>query len=78
MPYPPPLVVPTTSIDLPHSRHPHQANPDRASSDHAMSADPVGESVRHAHDDVPRRLAVIDHRLHQISTQLYTMGKLLS
>ncbi|MBV9447309.1 MAG: hypothetical protein JO345_15610 [Streptosporangiaceae bacterium] len=71
MPYPPAPI-------LPNNRHPHQANPDRASSEHAMSADPVGGPVRHAHQDVPRKLAVIDHRLHQISTQLYTMSKLLS
>ncbi len=43
-----------------------------------MSADPIGESMRRTDDDVLGRLAAIDHRLHQISTQLATMGKLLS
>jgi flagellin-like hook-associated protein FlgL len=43
-----------------------------------MSADPVGEPVRRTDDDVLGTLASIDHRLHQISTQLATMGKLLS
>jgi hypothetical protein len=39
-----------------------------------MSADPVSEPLRRTDDDVLRRLAAIDHRLHQIST---TIGKLL-
>ncbi|MGH3834054.1 MAG: hypothetical protein ACRDRS_27050 [Pseudonocardiaceae bacterium] len=43
-----------------------------------MSADSVGEPVRHPDDDVLGRLAAIDHRLHQISTQLTTLGQLLS
>lgn len=43
-----------------------------------MSADSVGEPVRHTDDDVLGRLAAIDHRLHQISTQLATLGPLLS
>jgi hypothetical protein len=43
-----------------------------------MSADSVGEPVRRTDDDVLGRLAAIDHRLHQISTQLATVGKLLS
>lgn len=43
-----------------------------------MSTDPVSEPVRQADDDVLRRLAAIDHRLHQISTHLDTIGKLVS
>jgi hypothetical protein len=43
-----------------------------------MSADPVGEPVHRTDDDVLARLAAIDHRLHQISTQFTTMGKLPS
>lgn len=43
-----------------------------------MSADPLGEPVRGTDDDVLGRLAAIDHRLHQISTQLTTMGTLFS
>ena len=43
-----------------------------------MSVDSVGEPVRRTDNDVLGRLAAIDHRLHQISTQLATMGKLLS
>jgi flagellin-like hook-associated protein FlgL len=43
-----------------------------------MSTDSGGEPVRHTDDDVLGRLAAIDHRLHQISTQLATMGQLLS
>lgn len=80
MPYPSPLpVLPTTSTDLPNNHHPRQANPDRASGEHAMSADPIGDPVRRStDDDVRERLAAIDHRLHQISTQLTTMGKSLS
>ena len=42
------------------------------------SQDPVGEPVRRANDDVLGRLAAIDHRLHQISTQLTTIGTLLN
>jgi hypothetical protein len=42
-----------------------------------MSANPVSEPVRHT-DDVLARLATIDHRLHQISTQLTTMNTLHS
>jgi flagellin-like hook-associated protein FlgL len=75
---PSPPVLSTTSTDLPNNRHPRQANPDRASGEHAMSADPVGEPVHRTDHDVLARLAAIDHRLHQISTQLTTMGKLLS
>ncbi|PZS31772.1 MAG: hypothetical protein DLM61_08000 [Pseudonocardiales bacterium] len=59
---PPPPALPTTSTG----------------DEHAMSADPIGESMRRTDDDVLGRLAAIDHRLHQISTQLATMGKLLS
>lgn len=43
-----------------------------------MSADSVGEPARHADGDVLGRLTAIDHRLHQISTQLATLGQLLS
>jgi hypothetical protein len=43
-----------------------------------MSADPVGEPMRRTDDDVLGRLAAIDHRLHQISNQLATMGQSLS
>jgi hypothetical protein len=43
-----------------------------------MSVDSVGEPVRRTDNDVLGRLAAIDHRLHQISTQLVTMDKLLS
>ncbi|MGH3823740.1 MAG: hypothetical protein ACRDRA_13065 [Pseudonocardiaceae bacterium] len=42
-----------------------------------MSTDPLSEPVRHADDDLPARLAAIDHRLHQISTQLDPLGQLL-
>lgn len=73
-----PPVLPTTSTDLPNNHHPCQANPDRASGEHVMSADSVGEPVRRTADDVLGRLAAIEHRLHQISTQLATMDKLLS
>ncbi len=75
MPHPPPLVLPTTPTDLPDNRHPRRPTRNRASGEHAMSADPVGEPVRGTHDDVLGRLAAIDHRLHQMSTQLTTMGK---
>ena len=64
--------------DQPTNRRPHRANPDRALGEHTMSADPVGEPVRRADDDVLGRLAAIDHGLHQISTQLTTLGTLLS
>ncbi|MBV8539852.1 MAG: hypothetical protein JO063_10545 [Pseudonocardiales bacterium] len=43
-----------------------------------MSADSLGEPVRHPDDDVLGRLTAIDHRLHQISTQLATLDQLLS
>ncbi|MGH4007513.1 MAG: hypothetical protein ACRDTH_04990 [Pseudonocardiaceae bacterium] len=43
-----------------------------------MSADPVGEPVRRTDDDVLRRLAAIDQRLHQISIQLTSMDTLIS
>ena len=79
MPCPPaPPVLPTISTDQATNRRPRQANPDRALGEHAMSADPVGEPVCPADDDVLGSLAAIDHRLHQISTQLTTMGTLLS
>lgn len=77
-PYPPPPVLPTTSPDPPNNRYPRQANPDRAPGDHAMSADPIGEPGHRTDHDVLARLTAIDHRLHQISTQLTTMGKMLS
>ena len=79
MPCPPaPPVLPTISTDQATNRRPRQANPDRASGEHAMSADPVGEAVRRADDDVLERLAAIDHHLHQISTLLSPMGTLLN
>jgi hypothetical protein len=40
-----------------------------------MSADPVSEPMRRTDDNVLGRLAAIDHRPHQTSTQLTTMGK---
>lgn len=43
-----------------------------------MSAESVGEPVRHTDDDVLGRLAAIEHRLQRISTQLTTLGQLLS
>ena len=43
-----------------------------------MSADPVSEPTRRTGGDVLARLNTIDHRLHQISTQLATVGELLS
>jgi flagellin-like hook-associated protein FlgL len=43
-----------------------------------MNTDPLDEPMRRTDDDVRARLATIDHRLHQISTQLATMGKLLN
>jgi flagellin-like hook-associated protein FlgL len=67
-----------TPIDLPGYRHLPQANPGRALDEHTMSADPLGEPVRGTDDDVVGRLAAIDHRLHQISTQLTTLGTLLN
>lgn len=70
--------LPTTSTDLLGYRHPPQSNPGRASDEHAMSADPLGEPVRGTDDDVLGRLAAIDHRLHQISTQLTILGTLFS
>lgn len=67
-----------TPIDLPGYRHPPQANPGRAPDEHTVSADPLGEPVRGTDDGVVGRLAAIDHRLHQISTQLTTLGTLFS
>jgi hypothetical protein len=43
-----------------------------------MSADPLSQPIRNADDDVLARLAAIDHRLHQISTHLASIGQLLS
>jgi hypothetical protein len=44
-----------------------------------MSAEPVSEPTRRRTDgDVLARLNAIDHRLHQISTQLAAVGELLS
>jgi len=40
-----------------------------------MSAEHVNEPTRHMDDDVLARLAAIDHRLHQISTQLVTVDR---
>jgi flagellin-like hook-associated protein FlgL len=42
-----------------------------------MNADPVSEPALCTDEDVLGRLAAIDHRLHQLSTQLTTMGTLL-
>ncbi len=42
-----------------------------------MSTDPISEPVRHTDDDLPARLAAIDHRLHQISTHLAPLAQLL-
>jgi flagellin-like hook-associated protein FlgL len=79
VPCPPaPPVLPTISTDQATNRCPRQTNPNCASGEYAMSADPVGEPVRRADDDVLGRLAAIDHRLHQISTQLTPMGALFS
>lgn len=70
--------LPTTSTDLPGNHGPPQANPGRASDEHVMSADLLGEPVRGTDDDVLGRLAAIDHRLHQISAQLTSLGTLFS
>jgi hypothetical protein len=43
-----------------------------------MSAEPVSESTRRTDGDALARLTAIDHRLHQISTQLAAVGELLS
>ncbi|MGH3696915.1 MAG: hypothetical protein ACRDRX_23540 [Pseudonocardiaceae bacterium] len=43
-----------------------------------MSADSVSEQVHHTDHDVLGKLAAIDHRIHQIQTQLNTMSKLPS
>ena len=43
-----------------------------------MSAEPVSEPARRTDGDVLARLNAIDHRLHQISTQLAAVGGLLS
>ena len=43
-----------------------------------MSAEPVSEPMRHTDSNVPARLNAIDHRLHQISTQLAAVGELPS
>ena len=43
-----------------------------------MSAQPGGEPTRHTSDDVLARLAVIDHRLHQITAHLAAVDQLLS
>jgi hypothetical protein len=43
-----------------------------------MSAPPGGEPTRHPDDDVLARLTAIDHRLHQIATQLATVDQALS
>ncbi|MGH3818397.1 MAG: hypothetical protein ACRDRE_11665 [Pseudonocardiaceae bacterium] len=42
-----------------------------------MSTDLLSEPVCHTKDDVQARLATIDHRLHQRSTHLATLGTLL-
>lgn len=43
-----------------------------------MSAEPLSESTRRTDGDALARLTAIDHRLHQISTQLAAVGELLS
>ena len=43
-----------------------------------MSAEPASEPTRRTDGDVLARLNAIDHRLHQISTQLTAIGALLS
>lgn len=43
-----------------------------------MSAEPVSEPTRRTDGDALARLTAIDHRLHQISTQLAAVGELLS
>jgi hypothetical protein len=43
-----------------------------------MSAEPVSAPTRHTDGNVLARLNAIDHRLHQISTQLAAVGELLS
>ncbi|MGH3548434.1 MAG: hypothetical protein ACRDQU_10050 [Pseudonocardiaceae bacterium] len=43
-----------------------------------MSAEPVSEPTRRTDGDVLARLNAIDHRLHQISTQLAAVSELLS
>jgi len=43
-----------------------------------MSAEPVNEPTRRTDGDVLARLTAIDHRLHQISTQLAALDELLS
>lgn len=78
MPYPRAQPARLTPIDLPGHRHPPQANPGRAPDEHTMSTDPLGGPVRGTDDDVLGRLAAIESRLHQISTQLTTMGTLFS
>jgi hypothetical protein len=78
MPYPLPPVLLTTATDLPNNHHPLRANPDRASGEYVMSSDSLREPVRFSDDDALRRLAAIDHRLHQISTQLTPLSTLLS
>ncbi|HYZ37266.1 MAG TPA: hypothetical protein VE673_11185 [Pseudonocardiaceae bacterium] len=43
-----------------------------------MSAQPVREPTRRTDGDVLARLTAIEHRLHQISTQLTALGELLT
>lgn len=43
-----------------------------------MSAEPVSEPTRRTDGDTLARLTAIDHRLHQISTQLAAVGESLS
>lgn len=43
-----------------------------------MSAEPISEPTRRTDGDVLAMLNAIDHRLHQISTQLAAIGELLS
>jgi hypothetical protein len=77
VPYSPTAAGPAHHLDPPTEQPPPApGHPDHISGEHAMSADPIGEPMRRTDDDVLARLAAIDHRLHQISTQLTTMGDL--
>jgi hypothetical protein len=79
VPYSPTAPGPAHHLDRPTEQPPPApGHPDHISGEHAMSADPIGEQMRRTDDDVLARLAAIDHRLHQISTQLTTMNTLHS
>ncbi|MGH3901314.1 MAG: hypothetical protein ACRDTA_24300, partial [Pseudonocardiaceae bacterium] len=53
-----PPVPPTPSTDLPSNPRPHRATPNPVADDQS---------------DVLNRLTAIDHRIHQVSTQLSTL-----